>query len=284
MIKTENFASYVVNPAINASFLKQLKKCSIKNDSTVAMNFGTAFHTFILEPDKFLKQYYILDDTEIIKKGIEEGLKNVRGSKMYKEWKAGEEKKAGERFIFSIDDYRTLQAMADRLKLNNPNADKLIRNSVHEQSIYQTIEVDGHEYDVKCRVDGLIVDNSIGVIFDLKKTVNAHPDGFGRECGKFGYHISAAFYKRIAEKEFGKKFEVFFIAQEETAPYNSGLYRANPAMIQKGDAVVNKYLKYAAHVKQTGEIKSYELFSSDPYGILDLDIPNYYTDDYELNI
>jgi exodeoxyribonuclease VIII len=284
MIKTENFASYAVDPAINASFLKQLKKCSVENNDTVAMNFGTAFHTYILEPELFAKQYYVFDDTEQIQKGIDEGLKNVRGSKMYKEWHAAETIKAGSRLMFGIDNYRTLQAMAERLKLNNPNAATLIQNSVHEKSIYQTIEIDGREYAVKCRIDGLISELNVGVIWDLKKTVNAHPDGFGRECGKYGYHISAAFYKRLAELEFNKPFEVFIIAQEETAPYNSGLYRVSPAMISKGNVEVDKLLKLAAHVKRTGELSSYEIFSSDPYGILDLDIPNYYATDYELNI
>ena len=284
MIKTENFASYAVNPAINASFLKQLKKCSVENKDTVAMNFGTAFHTFILEPEEFQNQYYVFDDTDIMKKGIEEGLKNVRGSKLYKDWKAGEEKNAGKKMMFSIGDYHTLQAMAERLKLNNPNATKLINNSLHEKSIYQSLDIDGEQFDVKCRVDGLNSELNVGFIFDLKKTVTAHPDGFGRECGKYGYHISAAFYKRLAELEFNKPFEVFIIAQEETAPYNSGLYRVSPAMIQKGNVEVDKLLKLAAHVKKTGQLSSYEIFSSDPYGILDLDIPNYYSNDYELNI
>ena len=77
--------------------------------------------------------------------------------------------------------------------------------------------------NMRARIDGINPEH--GVIFDLKTSKDAHPTGFQREAGQFQYHLQMAFYKRLAELEFDKPFEVFIIAQETEAPFNSGLYR-----------------------------------------------------------
>lgn len=278
MIKTENFDSYRANPAINASYLKQLRKCAIKDTTSAAMDFGHAYHTWILENDKFDSEFVIYDAAARPEPEM------TFGAKENKEWKNEIYKNAviAGKTVIEASDMEKIKLMAAQLKKNNLNADTLIRNSVHEQSIYQSVEIDGQKHDVKCRVDGM--NSERGVIFDLKTTKDAHPSNFGRECGKFAYHLQAAFYKRLVELEYDKNFEFFIIAQETEAPFNSGLYRVSPAMIQKGNKEVEKFMKLAAHIKETGEINSYEIFTSDPYGILDLDVPDYYVNDYDINI
>lgn len=285
MIKKESFTDYAAHPAINASFLKKLRKSpltalGIDQDETAALTFGSAYHCYILEPELFDSEYLIYDPDKRPEP------EKTFAAKANKEWKAEQYETAAAqgKTILDSADLMKIKLMAERLKLNNINADVLIKNSEHELSVYQSVEMDGNKYDVKCRVDGLNVDLETGVMYDLKTTKDAHPDGFGRECGKYGYHISAAFYKRLLELEYNKPFEFFIIAQETEAPFNSGLYRVSTAMINKGNYEVDNLMKLANHVNRTGELSSYEIFTNDPYGILPLDIPNYFVPDYDLNI
>lgn len=288
MIKHETFDEYLADPAINASLLKKLRISPLtafgieEEKKTKALTLGSLYHTYVLEPDLFGENYYIYDETPIIVELIDEGAKSPRATKKYKDWKGTQSDLANGRDMIENGQWLQVEQMYERLKQNNPNADVLVRNSEHEVSIYQTIEFNGKSYECKCRVDGMNAER--GVIFDLKTTQDAHPEGFGRECGKFSYHIQAAFYKRLVELELGKPIEVFIIAQETTAPFNNAIYRVSEAMINKGDYEIENLLKIASHVKTSGELNSYEIFSSDPYGILPLDIPNYHVNSYDLAI
>ena len=283
MIKTENFDSYVAHTAINASLLKRLSKSpqtayATKTETSAAMDFGHAYHTYILEPEQFDSLYVLYDAAK-----RPEADKNF-GSKANKEWRNAIYKQAvvDRKTVVEVSDMEKIKLMAAQLKQNSIYAERLIANTTHEQSVYQSVEIAGQQYDVKCRIDG--INSEHGVIFDLKTSKDAHPSGFQREAGQFQYHLQMAFYKRLAELEFGKPFEVFIIAQETEAPFNSGMYRITPAMISKGNIEVENMLKLAAHIHRTGEIGSYEVFTNNQYGILDLDIPNYYVNDCDLNI
>ena len=285
MIKREKFEDYLADESINASLLKKLRKSPLtafgleEEKSTKALTEGSLYHTYKLEPETFGECFYIYDETKILVELIDEGAKSPRATKKYKDWKGEQTDLADGREMVENGQWLKIEQMAERLKLNNPNGDILIRNSEHE--VYQDLEFEGKKFGVKCRIDGINPES--GFIFDLKTTQDAHPEGFGRECGKFAYHVQAAWYKRLAELEYGKPFEFFIIAQETTAPFNSGLYRVSPAMIQKGDYEIDNLLKIAASVKDSGDLKSYEIFTSDPHGILPLDIPNYYVNHYDLS-
>ena len=283
MIKTEHFDSYKAHTAINSSLLKRLRISPAtafgveQVPSSTALDFGHAYHSYILEPETFDSQYFIYDSTKRPEPD------KTFAAKENKEWKAEQYETAAaqKKAVLEASDFLRIQLMAAQLKQNLPHADKLIRNTVHERSIYQTMQVNGEDVEVKCRVDGL---NEKGVIFDLKTTKNAHPDGFNREAGIYAYHLQMAFYKQIVELEFGRPFNVVIIAQEQEAPFNSGFYSISDNMIEKGNREVAKWMKLAQHVRHTGELSSYEIFSNDPFGILSLDIPDYYVNDYDLNI
>lgn len=283
MIKTEHFDSYAAHTAVNASLLKRLRISPAtafgveQVHTSAAMDFGHAYHSFILEPETFDAEYFIYDSTKRPEPD------KTFATKANKAWKAEQYETAAaqKKAVLEASDYLRIQLMASQLKQNNEYADKLIRNTVHERSIYQTMQVNGEDVEVKCRVDGM---HEKGVIFDLKTTKNAHPAGFFREAGDYAYHLQMAFYKQIVELEFNRKFDVIIIAQESAAPFNSAVYHISDNMIEKGNREIAKWLKLAQHVKRTGELNSYEIFASDPYGILSLDIPDYYVNDYDLNI
>jgi exodeoxyribonuclease VIII len=280
MIKQENFGAYLANPAINASLMKKLRRSpltafGVDDVDTEAKAFGGAYHTWVLERDLFEGRYFEYDPDE------RPNLEQTFGAKVNKEWRAAQFEAAGNKGVLEANDMVDIRGMDKQLKANNPNAVALVANSEHEVSIYQTVEVGGYSYEGKARFDG--INPEAGFFVDLKTTKEAHPSGFGREAGQYAYHIQMAWYKKIAELEYNRTFEVFIVAQERTAPYNSGLYKVSEAMLNKGEYELNNLLELAAHVKATGELSSYEVFSSNKYGVLPLDIPNYYVNEYDFN-
>ena len=280
MIKQENFGAYLTNPAINASLMKKLRRSpltafGVDDIDTEAKAFGGAYHTWVLERELFDPRYFVYDPDK------RPSLEQTFGAKVNKEWREEQYKKAGNKGILEETDMVDIRGMAKQLETNNPNAVNLIANCQHELSIYQRVEVGEYSYEGKARYDG--INPEAGYIVDLKTTKEAHPSGFGREAGQYSYHIQTAWYKKIAELEYGRPFTVFIVAQERTAPYNSGLYKVSEAMLNKGEYEVNALLELAAHVKATGELNSYEVFSGNKYGVLPLDVPNYYVNEYDFN-
>ena len=106
---------------ISASAMKKLKvspmhfKEADEVTETDAMIFGSAYHCFILEPDRFEKDYYVFDDHAIYEVLIGEGFKSPRSTKQYKEWMASEMRVIGDRKSLSIDDFQKIKKMKDRL-------------------------------------------------------------------------------------------------------------------------------------------------------------------------
>lgn len=281
MVKNENFGSYVANPAINASLLKKLRRSplsafGVEDIPTKAKAFGGAYHIYLLERELFGPRYFIYDEAK------RPSPEQTFGAKVNKEWREAQFKEAGDRGILNQAEFDTIAGMAAQLQANNPNAVNLINDALHEVSIYSEVVYNDLKVEGKARLDG--VNPERGYILDLKTTKEAHPSGFGREAGTYAYHIQMAWYKKIAEQEYNRHFEVFIIAQEATPPYNSGLYRVSEGMLNKGEYEVNHLLQLAAHVNTTGELNSYEVFANNKYGILPLDIPNYYVNEYDLDI
>ena len=280
MIKHENFGAYVANPAINASLMKKLRRSpltafGVDDVDTEAKAFGGAYHIWVLEHELFAPRYFVYDPEQ------RPSPEQTFGAKVNKEWREEQFKEAGDKGILEAKDMEAIKAMAKQLELNNPNATALIANSEHEVSIYNRVEVGGYSYDGKARYD--CINPEAGYIIDLKTTKEAHPMGFGREAGQYSYHIQMAWYKKIAELEYNRPFTVFIVAQEKTAPYNSGLYQVTEKTLNFGEYEVNHLLELAAHVKATGELNSYEVFSGNKYGVLPLDIPSYYVNEYDFN-
>ena len=51
---------------------------------TEALIFGSAYHCFVLEPDRFENEYYIFNDHDICEKLTSEGFQKPRATKEYK--------------------------------------------------------------------------------------------------------------------------------------------------------------------------------------------------------
>lgn len=291
MIKKESFADYADSPEINQSFLKRVRKSpstafESEMKSTKSMDFGSLYHSFILEPDQFHNEHFVIDDLEILTNLIDNGAKSPKATKKYKEWVAEQEKEANGRIIVDGGEMKQLKDMKVQLYRNYPIAEAAILHSDHEVSIYQELHYSGgmskpdFKSKCKCRIDGIIPED--GIIFDLKTSKDADPDQFWRDAGIYSYHIQAAFYKMLAEAEYQREFKFLYIVQEGKAPYNSAVYQVSEEMIEGGKEEIESLLKITKRIvdKDDGVFPSYNAFSGNDLGVYMLTIPKYYIKKY----
>ena len=93
----------------------------------------------------------------------------------------------------------------------NPRAKEAFTGHRAEASVFW--KEDG--LTLKCRPDAW----KPGLLVDLKTTVNANPNEFGKTAYNFGYHQSAAHYIDGVKAATGEELPFLFVLVEKTAPY-----------------------------------------------------------------
>lgn len=223
-IYTMPFEEYLALDRISNSYLKHLSAtpANVKQKyvTTPAMTFGTACHTYVLEPDKFNNQIAVSPKID---------RRTKVGKKLYAEFVAESEGKA----VISADEMEVVQSMGMAIQ-SHPMASKLLSDGVAEQSIIFTDN--RTELPCKARADWITED---GIMVDLKTTKAASQYGFLQEVVRYSYHMQASFYLTGMEKVSDKSYDRFiFIAVEKISPYRVECYELSDAFIEAG------YYKY----------------------------------------
>lgn len=131
-------------------------------ETTNAMEVGKLFHMAILEPDKFINTYWVLDDSA---KVLEIGGGNPRATKIYKEWIVDQDALNTGKERISKDDYDLYLSMGAYLKQNDASKD--LMNGLIEKEL--DFEFEHLGFNVKGKIDGKGSD----YIIDLKKVADA---------------------------------------------------------------------------------------------------------------
>lgn len=199
---------------------------------TPAMEFGTAVHTAVLEPERFAAEYKQAPDLPKTTKAGKDAWSAAAadGSKLLKK-----------------DDWDSVQLML-RSVLEHPMAHKVLTASgVAEKPFFSTCYRTGLE--LKARPDYF---TDSGWIIDLKTTQDASVRGFQKSAANFRYHVQAAHYINVIGRAVGEKPRGFiFIAVEKSYPYAVQVFEASPAFIQAGMLEAQRNLQALAHAQAT---------------------------------
>ena len=200
-------------------------------ESTKAMEFGSLFHTYVLEPETFHKKYERKPDLD---------LRTKQGKELFAEF---EKINQGKKFI-SGDDLATIKAMRESI-LCHREASRLVKaNGKNELSIFSEI----FGVKVKARFDKLIDDK---IIVDLKTTEDASIIEFGKSVWNYRYHVQAAFYQDVAES-VGLKIEKFyFVAIEKKAPYCVAVYEIDEDAVNIGRRELGNKSNFINHARRS---------------------------------
>jgi hypothetical protein len=233
---------YHARPEISSSDVKAVALKSLlhwKNKvykSSTAFDLGTAVHAMLLEPDKDL---------------VMRGPEDRRGNR-WKEMKLAAD--IDGKTLLTESDFDLAQAMATAV-YQHQAASAFFRypDMIAEGSFF----VDDPQTGVKlkCRPDGFIA--SIGMLFDIKTTQDASPEGFPRDVRKYGYDLQASFYRRVMRLHTGGDgMEFYFICVEKEAPHAVCVHTLTEDYLAAADLKVTETLHKIANAEAANDYPS----------------------------
>lgn len=261
-----SFDDYLKSDGLSYSQLKYLVKCpknfkyfvldANEKTDTEAMKIGRAFHTLVLEPHLFEKQYYIAN-------------KIRRAGQAWDEMQIT----AGNRDIIWTEDYNELNYMNQSIK-KHPYASKLLTDSVNEVSIFWEHKVsDDTKLLCRSRIDAIKNITNQTALIDIKTTLDISEKAFIKTIFNFKYHMQAAFYLdayKYVNNKLPKSF--IFIAIEKTAPYLCAIY----VLPSNGEAIELGRAEYRGLLKKYALCQSEELWNEGFDKPIDVYVPNWY--------
>lgn len=275
--------TYHEHDSISASGLKLMKRSPAhyfhrEKKETEAMRFGTMYHTFILENDKFHQQYSVIDtDKRPDQKHTMAAKENVQWLESFNN-------------PVSAETYQQLKDMR-KVLFSHPYARHLLTGGEFEASYYLELDIGANE-PVKARFRPDHVKHDKRIIVDLKTAADASMDGFQRDAAKVDYQIQAAFYADMMELITGEDsgYEFFFVAQEKSPPYAFNIFEASPQFRSVGRYEYELLLMLYAYCVESGKWPGYQVFCQNRYGVNELALPpwaikemEYYTSEYWKN-
>jgi hypothetical protein len=186
------------------------------------MEFGTAVHTSILEPDNFARDYVVAPKFN---------RRTKEGKAAAEAWEAANAGKTP----LTADQMAAIEQMVASVK-QHAGVARLLSSGLTEMSGFWVNKETGIE--CKCRPDFLAVEKDrpeqVTAIVDVKTCVDASADGFARAIATLGYDVQAAFYQDGLKALTGRAIPFYFIAVEKDAPYAVACYKASDEVIEVG--------------------------------------------------
>ena len=204
---------------------------------TAAMKIGTATHCAILEPERFNKEYTAMPE------GIDR--RTTAGKQAYAELLASGAE------VLADDDMARVMNMACAFRDNNISRALFDRKHAVEQSICATI----NGVSCKCRPDFFTADGLL--VMDVKTTKDASPEEFGRSAWSLGYHVQAAFYRRVIGAATGTTPDFIFGCVESEAPHLVAYYSTPQYLLDYADGLIDTLLERYAECMASGKWPGY---------------------------
>jgi hypothetical protein len=272
---------YHANPAISRSGIKLFNESPFKfwahylnpdrpeKKQTEAMQFGSAFHKFILEHDSFYQEFIIEPELQKLPKC--ELLRNIiirdgKRDEFDRQKKAKDEVRksndivkeefaeiAEGKIILTQDEYKQLITMRDSLRKHH-QAWSLIQGAKYEESYFWQDEHSG--LMVKCRPD-ILRENAI---IDLKTCTSADSKTYQRDMYLGDYHTQGAIIREGVKQLTGVDIPtVINISIEKTYPYEIGIKIISQSALEAGHMKFKNTLLQMKECFQTNTWDSYEI-------------------------
>lgn len=263
MILNMTNKAYHARPEISSSDVKAVAgkslahwKGKVWKDSS-AFALGSAVHALVLEPQK-----------NIVLRGPEDR----RGNK----WK--EAQLAADldgKILLTEGDYDLAQAIAAPV-INH----EVVKGWIADPSFVAEGSFFAEDYltgvKMKCRPDGYLVGS--GIVFDIKTTRDASPEGFPREIRNYNYDLQASYYLRCLQQAGYMATTFVFVAVEKEPPYAVGLHALTEGYLAVADARVT------ATLEKISRAEASNLFPTGWPLINHVDLPRWQTAEPEADV
>jgi len=217
----------------------------VARSQTPAMKFGEAFHTYVLEPERF-KRDFAVEPEKVLLKDV--------GDALYKIYKNDCAKLANSCMtILSDSDYQLIIKMADALKRHDKASD-LLRGGDVEKSFFWRDEASG--LIAKARPDIL----HTNMIIDLKTIADASFKAYQRDMLARGYYIQGAMIRDAVQQLEGRDISnVVNVCIEKVYPYSIAIYIIDGVALDAGKTRYQRALCEMAECRKTESWRDYEI-------------------------
>jgi hypothetical protein len=217
------------------------------------MVFGTKFHSALLEPDNYRKQYSILPDgapprpTDRQRNAKKPSDATVAAVKWWDAWEADG------RETISTTDANAIGGMVASVLGSQ------CKDYTHggRSEVVLLWEDKPHGFYRKARLDYLQAEPYGSVITDVKTTEDASEGAFEYSVWKYGYYLSAAYYVDLYEAITGDRPFFSWLAVEKRPPYFSKVHQIGDKTLQGGRNLYRKLLDHWAECLKTGVYPGY---------------------------
>lgn len=244
-----------------------------QREATPAMNMGSAFHTLVLEPKLFHREFCVKPELNEMPPAVL--MKDV-GKEQFEQVKSARkavkdlndaileefEKESGGKILLTQDQFTKVSNMVQLVR-KHEIVTTLLDEAVFEQSIFWTDKETGLQF--KTRPDIW----SSKMVVDLKTTNDASAYSFMRSALNYGYYLQAGMAFEAC-KAIGKPFEMFVIlACEKEEPHVPAVYIMKDEALQFG---IDQFTKYKTRLKECFDSNKWE-----GYLVQELAVPKYAT-------
>lgn len=224
-----------------------------EDKTTPALEFGLALHDIILLPAEFEKKYAQMIDIPKFDK------RTKKGKFDHEQWTLETlnpfvVENQGKTFL-SKDVMSALRSV--KVALDEQPYARAIFSSGHPEVTYFWVDKKTGIL-CKCRTDW--VNKDMGMIFDLKTTVDASMNAFRKSIANYKYDVQGGYYLDGVNQALDTNiFETFvFGAVEKEPPYELALYNLDEASLDVGRVLYQRSLARARRVME-GEHKGYPI-------------------------
>ena len=207
-----------------------------KNPPSPEMVFGSAFHTYVLQPEKISSDVKV---QKTVKKADRDELALNEGIS-----------------LLTPDQEDSILCMQESIKASG-TASGLIYHpeSLKEQSVFWDEAV--FEFRCKCRPDIMIP--SLGILADVKTTRDANPEKFLRDAlYNYNYFVQAAWYLTGINAVQDKYYQTFlYICVEKSPPYAVAVYRATQIRVDDARTKIRPLLALYAECLKNDNFPGY---------------------------
>jgi len=195
-----------------------------EESSTKAMKFGSALHTYVLEPEEFCSRYVTLENKF--------DRRTKKGKEDYENFIA----EAGDRIVLDMDEYESILSISNKIKAHD-TASLLLGGAICEEELYWVDEETG----VKCKCKPDV--RNLTAVADLKTACDISLRGIRNAIFNYGYHVQASMIREgMRQNKMGEMSSFWLIVCEKTSPFSIATYKLGEDFIEYGHSEFRRLL------------------------------------------
>lgn len=275
-------SEYRQSPGLNFSTMKHYLRSpahykdalSQPQADTDALIFGRAMHTYILESEKFLSEFFVFDY-----EGRPDRSKTMAANEN-KIWKTELMVQNHNKTLLDADSYFRIGAMNVALKSNTA-----VRKLISFCDKEKTLEWKDPETGILCKARTDMSESvKTGTVLDLKSCQDASYSKFRKTLFDYHYYLQMAHYANGLEAVTGRPHErQIIIAIEKEAPHGFGIYQLDEMTMNFARAVCNKIYRLHAECLEKNHWPGYESVSDSEAGITQIGLTDFQMSSVENN-